>query len=183
MHHQNDYRRIIPMRIGTLLGIAVVMAACAESPSPVAPRALDQSPTLAADVSSTQTTLPFNTTLWIACANGGAGEMVALSGELEFSSHEVLDADGGTHERRMVRPSRVAGVGGTTGLNYRGTGMSFLSEGVAAEGSSVYTYVNNFRIIGQGPGNNLLVHAVVHQTTDPDGNVVAEVNASSSTCK
>lgn len=171
------------MRIGALLGIAMGIVACAESPSPVAPRALDQSPTLSADGSSTQTTLPFSATLWIPCANGGAGETVALSGELEFSSHEVLDADGGTHERRMVRPSGVVGVGATSGLNYRGTGMSFMSEGVAAEGSSVYTYVNNFRIIGQGAGNNLLVHAVVHQTTDADGNVVATVDLSSNTCK
>ena len=171
------------MRIGTLLGIAVGIAACAESPSPVAPRLLDQTPTLSADVSATQTTLPFSATIWIGCANGGAGEIVALSGELEFSSTEVVGADGGTRERRMMRPSGVVGVGATSGLTYRGTGMSFLSEGVASEGSSVYTYVNNFRIIGQGPGNNLLMHGVVHQTTDADGNVTAEVNLSSASCK
>ena len=171
------------MRIGALLGIAVGVAACAESPSPVAPRALDQSPALSADVSSTQTTFPFNASLWVPCANGGAGEYVALSGEVVFSTHDVLDADGGTHEQKLMRPSGVSGVGATTGLSYRGTGMSFMSEGESAEGSTTYTYVNNFRIIGQGPGNNVLVHAVVHQTTNADGDVTAEVNLSSSSCK
>lgn len=171
------------MRIGALLGIAVGVAACAEAPSPLAPRALDTAPALSGDVSSTQTTLPFNASLWVPCANGGAGEYVALSGNVEFSTRDVLDADGGTHELKMMRPSGVSGVGATTGLNYRGTGMSFMSEGVAAEGASVYTYVNNFRIIGQGPGNNVLVHAVVHETTNSDGEVTAEVNLSSSSCK
>jgi hypothetical protein len=170
------------MRIGALLGIAVGVAACAEAPSPVAPRALDTSPALSADVSSTQTTLPFNASLWVPCANGGAGEYVALSGNVEFSTHDVLDADGGTHERKMMRPSGVSGVGATTGLHYRGTGMSFMSDGVS-DGASAYTYVNNFRIIGQGPGNNVLVHAVVHQTLNAEGAVTAEVNLSSSSCK
>ena len=171
------------MRIGALLGIAVGVAACAESPSPVAPRALDQLPALSADVSSTQTTFPFNASLWVPCANGGAGESVALSGEIVFSTHDVLDEDGGTHERKMMRPSGVSGVGATTGLNYRGTGMSFMTEGVSTDGASAYTYVNNFRIIGQGSRNNVLVHAVVHQTTNADGVVTAEVNVSSNSCK
>ena len=171
------------MRIGALLGIAVGVAACAESPFPVAPRAMDQSPTLSAEVTSSQQTLPFSSTLFVACANGGAGEMVALSGELEFTSHETVDSEGGTHERRMMRPSRVTGVGATSGLTYHGTGMSFMSEGQAADGSSVYTYVNNFRIIGQGRGNNLLMHVVVHETTNAEGETVAEVDVSNASCK
>ena len=127
--------------------------------------------------------MPFNASLWVPCANGGAGEYVALSGVIEFSTHDVLDGDGGTHERKMMRPSGVSGVGATTGLHYRGTGMSFMSEGVSTDGASAYSYVNNFRIIGQGPGNNVLVHAVVHQTTNAEGVVTAEVNVSSSSCK
>lgn len=170
------------MRIGTLLGIAVTIAACAESSAPVAPRAIGEVATLEADAVE-HVTVPFSSTIWIGCANGGAGENVALSGELVISNHETVDADGGTHTRQMMRPLGVTGVGQTSGMNYKGTGMAFLSEGVADDGGSVYTFVNNFRIIGQGPGNNLLVHMVVHQTTNADGDVVADVNLSSNTCK
>ena len=170
------------MRIGTLLGIAVGVAACADSPAPVAPGAPGVLATLEADAVE-QVTVPFSATIWIGCANGGAGESVALSGELVISSHETVDADGGTHTRQMMRPQAVTGVGATSGMNYKGTGMAFMSEGVSDDGGSVYTFVNNFRIIGQGPGNNLLVHLVVHQTTNADGVVATDVNLSSHTCK
>lgn len=170
------------MRIGTLLGIAVGIAACADATVPVAPRAMGEVATLEADAVE-HVTVPFSSTLWVGCANGGAGETVALSGELVISSHETVDADGGTHSRQMMRPQRITGVGATSGLNYTGTGMAFMSEGVVDEGGSVYTFVNNFRVIGQGPGNNLLVHMVVHQTTNADGAVVADVNLSTTTCK
>ena len=170
------------MRIGTLLGIAVGVAACADSPAPVAPRAIGEVATLEADAVE-HVTVPFSSTIWIGCANGGAGEVVAISGELVISNHETVDADGGSHTRQMMRPQNVAGVGATSGMNYRGTGMAFMSEGVADDGGSVYTFVNNFRIIGQGPGNNLLVHLVAHQSTSADGAVVSEVNLSSNTCK
>lgn len=168
------------MRIGTLLGIAVGVAACAESP--VGPRTLDHTPSLAANAVDHQV-MPFNQSVWISCANGGAGEDVALSGELVVTNHEVTDADGGSHTRQMMRPQRVTGVGATSGKKYQGTGMGFWSDGQTSDGGSVYTYVQNFRIIGQGPGNNLLVHMVTHVTTNANGDVTADVDLSSNACK
>lgn len=173
------------MRVGTLLGIAAGLTACAESTSPVPPlRAMDQPPSLAAVVSSTQLTLPLKRTLWISCANDGLGEDVAIEGELEIRTHSTDDGDGGVHLSTHVRPSGVAGVGEVSGLKYRGTGGMFEGEHHAADGfPATYSFVNNFRIIGQGPRNNLLVHMTVHQTMNASGALTADVDLSHSDCR
>jgi len=173
------------MRVGTLLGIAVGLTACAESTSPVGPlRVMDQPPSMAAVVSSEQLTLPLKRTLWISCANDGLGEDVTIQGELSIRTHSTEDENGGVHLMTHVRPSGVVGVGEESGLRYRGTGGTFESEGYAPDGfPAVYSFVNNFRIIGQGPGNNLLLHMTVHQTMNADGQLTADVDLSHSDCK
>ena len=173
------------MRVGTLLGIAVGLTACAESTAPVAPlRAMNQPPSLSAVVSSTQLTLPLKRTLWISCANDGLGEDVTIEGELEIRTHSTDDGNGGVHLSTHVRPSRVTGVGEVSGLKYRGTGGTFEGERYASDGfSAVYSFVNNFRIIGQGPRNNLLMHMTVHQTMNASGELTADVDLSHSDCK
>jgi hypothetical protein len=167
------------MRVGTLLGIAVGLSACAESP--VAPlRVTDQTPALSAVTSLSQLTTTFNRTLWVSCA----GESVALLGEIEIFSQSTEDDNGGVHLSTHVRPSGVVGVGLTSGLMYRGTGGTFEAEGYAADGyPAVYTFVNNFRIIGQGPGNNLLMHMTIHQTINANGELTADVDLTSQDCK
>jgi len=174
------------MRVGTLLGFAIGLMACTESTAPVAPlRVLDQPPALsAAAEASTHITQPFNSSLLISCANGGQGETVALSGEVEIVSHSTTDANGGVHLSMHVRPSSVTGVGATSGLTYRGTGGGLLSQFDAADGfPAVYTMINNFRIIGQGPGNNLLMHMTIHVTMNAGGDQTAQVDLSSQGCK
>jgi hypothetical protein len=169
------------MRIGTLLGIAVGIAACAESPSPVAPSALSNTPTLSAEVESSELVVPFGATLWIPCANGGTGENVALAGQLSIRSHEVVSDDGVTRLWTQWRPMGVFGVGATTGRTYRGTGGTF--EGLVESDGSVYSVVNNFRIIGQGAGNNLTMHMVLKQAYNANGELTAEVNLNNQSCR
>ncbi len=173
------------MRVGLLLGMAVGLAACAESPLPVAPlRVMDQNPTLAATVDGEEQTVTFHRTLFIACANEGAGEDVELSGLIQIFTVTTEDANGGVHVTSHVRPDGVVGVGETSGLNYRGTGGTFQAEGYSAAGDEkTYSFVNNFRIIGQGPSNNLLVHFTVHQTINANGELTSDVDLNSSECK
>ena len=174
------------MRVGTLLGISAGLMACAESTAPVAPlRVLDQPPALsAAAEASTHITQPFNSSLLISCANGGQGEMVALSGEVDIVSHSSTDANGGGHLSMHIRPSSVTGVGATSGLMYRGTGGGLVSQFDAADGHpAVYTMINNFRVLGQGPGNNVLMHMTIHVTMNANGDQTAQVDLSSQGCK
>jgi hypothetical protein len=171
------------MRIGSLLGMTIGLVACAESP--VAPlRMIEQAPSLSAAVSTEQLTLPLNKTVWVSCANGGLGEDVALTGELELRIHTTEDANGGVRVASHVRPSQVAGVGSVTGAKYRGNGGTIINEHVYPGGlPSAYKFVNNFRIIGQGPGNNLHVHIVIHQNWDENGQLTADVSLDHNDCK
>ncbi len=171
------------MRVGTLLGIAVAVTACTESP--VAPlRLIDQAPSLAAVKESESLTIPFNRTLFIECANDGLGEDVELSGELDITSIEHVDGNGRTHLSTTVRPSHVRGVGQVTGAKYHGTGGTYQDELYAADGElRSYTFDNKFRIIGQGPDNNLLVRFRVHQKYNENGDLTGEVIIDRSECK
>ena len=45
------------------------------------------------------------------------------------------------------------------------------------------TFVNNFRIIGQGPDNNFLVHQTVHQTVNANGDVTSTIVNTSVECR
>jgi len=45
------------------------------------------------------------------------------------------------------------------------------------------TFINNFNIIGQGPGNNALVHENFHITVNANGNMTAWVENSHSECR
>lgn len=173
------------MRIGALLGITVGLAACAEPPTSItAARMLGQQASASAAVVSTKLTRNYSRMLQVSCANDGLGEMVALSGQIEIQTHSSEDANGGVHLMTLVRPSHVVGVGLTSGLFYRGTGATFENESYAADGyPAVLSSVNNFRIIGQGPGNNLLVHMTVHQTMNADGELTVDVDLSSQECK
>jgi len=47
----------------------------------------------------------------------------------------------------------------------------------------IFTFVNNFKIIGQGPNNNFLVHENLHVTINADGTLTAFVDNFSFTCQ
>jgi hypothetical protein len=70
------------------------------------------------------------------------------------------------------QPQEIVGVGETTGVKYQATGITQESfKGPFQNGQIHFTYVNNFRIIGQGPGNNYLVHENEHFIINADGTV------------
>ncbi len=68
----------------------------------------------------------------------------------------------------------IVGVGQDTGATYHGSGNTAdhfartLTSGQFSE-----TFVNNFRIIGQGPGNNFQVHEDFHLTITANGDVTS----------
>ena len=132
---------------------------------------------------TTSTKSPLSLTVFVPCAVGGAGERVALSGTLHDLSHVTFDGRGGFHLDVHDNPQAVSGVGLTTGDKYQGTGVTRSDTQGTAGGTSVFTFVNNFRIIGSGPGNNFLVHDNIHVTVNPNGTVTSFHNNFSITCK
>jgi len=111
-----------------------------------------------------------------------AGEDVALSGTLHILIRGTIDDNGGVHSKFHFQPQGVKGLGLTTGDKYQATGVT--QETINATGLPfTRTFVNNFRIIGPGPGNNFLAHDTVHLTINANGTATAVVANSSAECK
>jgi hypothetical protein len=128
----------------------------------------------------TNVSIPFAQAVQIPCAN----EIVDLTGNLHILVETVTDANGGTHYKTHAQPQGVSGVGRISGDQYRATGVTqseYHNSPLNPPGEM--TFVNNFRIIGQGPGNNYLVHQLTHITLNADGTVTAQVSNVSIDCK
>lgn len=120
-------------------------------------------------------------TVFVPCAAGGAGELISLDGTLHILLNTTVDAQGGIHVKSHFQPQNLSGTGLTTGDSYQGTGVTQDQTIVTAAGTS--SFVNNFRMIGQGPGNNYMVHENVTLTMDANGDVTAFHDNLSVTCK
>ena len=127
--------------------------------------------------------LPVEIVLEIPCANGGAGEVVTLTGDLHILMSYVINGNvvrGRFHDQ----PQGISGYGSITGDRYQATGVTqgqFKSS--LQNGQALISFVNNFRIIGQGPGNNFLVHENLHLTINANGDVTTAVDLVGADCK
>lgn len=131
---------------------------------------------------SSSVIVPINLGVFVPCANGGAGEFVSLSGNLHSLFHFTDDGAGGFHAMSENNPQGVSGTGSVTGDKYQATGVTlshFNTSGVPFN----QTFVNNFRIIGQGTDNNFLVHQTFHITVNAAGNLTALVDNFSVECR
>ncbi len=86
-----------------------------------------------------------------------------------------LNAFGGARFQGTVTCITVEGDGKTARIG--GIGGSFVN------GQFSDTFVNNFRMIGKGPGNNFLVLATTHLTFYANGDLTADVYIDSCDCK
>lgn len=165
-----------------LVGILVLpLGACSDvSEAPLGPRGLGRA---AADVTTTNVVFPLEIAQFVPCADGGTGEIVALSGNIHDLFHVTMN--GNRYEGKVhSQPQGVRGVGLTTGDSYRGTGVTQETFGGSlVNGQASSTFVNNFRLVGQGTGNNFMIHEVVHVTIDAGGEITATVDQLSVTCK
>jgi hypothetical protein len=128
--------------------------------------------------------IPYAFQGYVPCAAGGAGEVIEVSGTLHVREHTTYDSNGGVHTMALAHPQGVSGVGLTTGDKYHATGMTMerYNASLAREGSQ-YTLLNNFRLIGQGKGNNYLVHQNIHVTVNANGEVTADVDNVTFDCR
>ena len=127
--------------------------------------------------------IDLNTVQFVSCANGGAGELVSLEGLLHVLVTLTINGNN-ISGKNQFQPQGVSGVGLSTGDRYQGTGVtqSFF-KGSLQNGQFNQTFVNNFRIIGQGPGNNFLLHENFHLTVNANGEVTTVHDNFSVECK
>ena len=125
-----------------------------------------------------------NLTVFVPCAAGGAGEIVDLSGPLHTLITFTINGNN-VRGTAHFQPQGIAGTGETTGDKYQATGVTkdFSFKFSFQNGQANQTFVNNFRIIGQGPGNHFLVHEVAHITFNANGTVTVFHDNFSIDCK
>jgi hypothetical protein len=109
--------------------------------------------------------------VYVSCAAGGAGEIVDLAGPLHTLLSFTINGNSVSGYYHF-QPQGIVGQGETTGSKYQATGITQESfKSAFQNGQAKDTFVNNFRIIGQGPGNNYLVHETLHFTINANGSV------------
>jgi hypothetical protein len=126
-------------------------------------------------------TQPLDLLVFVPCAALGAGEFVHLTGTLHILFVDTIDGNGGVHSEFHFQPQGVSGTGLITGDKYNAVGET--RGTFNARVGSEFTFVDNFRVIGQGPGNNFQVHENVHVTFLADGTLTANVDNFSVVCK
>lgn len=146
--------------LGALLGMG-----CAESP--VAVEELPPLPNFAAVAETVNDFIPVSFGIFVPCAAGGVGEDVTLDGFLHILVSFTQTPDGNLRLKSLVQPQGVSGTGAVTGDKYQGTGVT--QEVFTLGPGQGQTFVNNFRMIGQGPGNNWQVHENVHIQVNANG--------------
>ena len=128
-------------------------------------------------------TTDINLTVFVPCALGGVGEVVDLAGPLHTLISFTINGNnvsGYSH----FQPQGITGTGETSGNKYQATGVTQQSFAQSLQnGQSNFTFVNNFRIIGQGPGNNFLVHETLHVTINANGTATVYHDNFSMDCK
>lgn len=126
--------------------------------------------------------VPFAQVNLVPCANGGAGELVLIQGTLHIQQHITINGNRATIKSHF-QPQGAGGTGLTTGDSYNAVGETQEVDTLAlTAGATEFTFTNNFRLIGQGPGNNLQVHQLVHVTINADGTVTTVVDNTSVEC-
>ena len=167
------------MRIASLLAATVALAACAESA--VAP--VTETPAFAATTETSSTIEPLDLIVFVDCAANGAGEDVVLRGKLHVLLHTTVSDNGIVHLRSHFQPQALAGIGATTGDRYRGVGVTQDNLTVHPDGFPVsFSFINNFRMIGQGRGNNFQIHENTHVTINANGDFVVDRTNLKITC-
>jgi hypothetical protein len=125
-----------------------------------------------------------NLQVFVPCAAERAGEIVDLGGRLHTVIHLTSNGNnvsGMSH----FQPQGIVGTGETTGDTYQATGVTKDSSFKASFQNVQFTqtFVNKFRIIGQGPGNNFLVHEITHVTFNAKGAATVLHDNFSAVCK
>lgn len=138
----------------------------------------------AVHVEKTNISEGFAWSIFVSCADGGNGEMVNLTGRIHRVYRVTLDAHGGCHVQGHDQPQDLQGIGATTGDSYQGVGVTKTSKNSDVDDIPwEETYVNNYKFIGQGPGNNFYLHETIRMTINANGEVTADVVNIKTSCK
>jgi hypothetical protein len=123
--------------------------------------------------------IPFD---FVLAPEEGCGEAIHLNGTLlgQFSSTE--SSSGNVLIGFHFNPQGITGVGLTSGATYHATGVTRGTTTIKANGGISESFVNSFKIIGEGSAPNFLEMDVVHLTVNANGVVTANIEQSTIRC-
>ena len=170
------------MKHGTLLVLAAVALAACDT-SPTAPAANRERLSLSAVTSQTNAEIPIDLFVFVPCANGGAGELIVVSGPLHVLFQVTISNTGNVLLYAHFQPQGISGTGSVTGDKYQATGITQSTNTFSTPFPITSTFVNNFYMIGQGPRNNFKVHETFHFTINANGEQTAFVDNFRVTCQ
>ena len=147
----------------------------------VAPGLTNLAPRAPAQADGAQNTIvPVHFTVFNPCA----GEAVDLSGAAYLMAQVTTDTNGGTHVVTHFNYQGLSGTGLTSGKKYRLSDADQSVFNTLGPPPLEFTVVSTFELIGQGPGNNFLIHFTGHVTVNAKGEVTADViNAREGECR
>ena len=126
--------------------------------------------------------VPFALQTFVPCAADGAGEIVDVQGILHIQQHVTIN-DNRVNVKTHFQPQGGDGVGETTGDKYNAVGVTQEVDTLPIVGGAAeFTFINNFRLIGQGNDNNLQIHQTVHMTINANGDVVNTIDNTTVDC-
>ncbi len=132
-----------------------------------------------ASATATTEKIPFDVVL---APEEACGEAIHLSGTL-LAQFSFTETSGGNVEIGFhFNPQGITGVGLTSGATYHATGETLGTTTIRATGGISDTFVNNFKIIGEGSAPNFLETDVIHVTVNANGVVTATVEKSMIRC-
>jgi len=124
---------------------------------------------------------PYASTLFIPCANGGAGEDVTLTGTIKIVRQEMYNNQRFTFTLHAI-PDGITGVGLSTGDNFTAIGGSQTAVTGTIEYGGQYsaTYIQQMRFTGQGI--SFIVKYKFHVTVTSNGEISTRIDEEKIEC-
>ena len=149
---------------------------------PAAYAAADTTTTAAQTSYTSKQTISAESTLYVPCAAEGQGEDVYFTGNQLLVKHLTVDSQGNWHFKMGINNQGVRGTGLVTGDKYQWVDASQSIDNIKVDGTE-YTNTVNIGVIGQGNGNNFLIHETLHVTVNSDKTVTVTIDNFSTECK
>jgi hypothetical protein len=126
------------------------------------------------------TVSPVAGSVLVACAAGGAGELVDFTGNFHYIYSFTGSSGGPVRYMITALAQNVVGVGQVTGDSYVLSG-GYIENGVLSM-AETWTALYDVRVIGQGVGNNFIARTVSHYTINANGELVVDFVITDATC-
>jgi len=125
--------------------------------------------------------IPFDNTVFIPCANGGAGELVHITG-LTNLLYTISWTDHGFTYGYHATTYKIVGTGLTSGDTFTGSGNTEGQVmGAWVNEQWLSTFVDQLRLVNSK--TSFIVKSLYHVLVNPDGTVEVKLDGQSAECK